>query len=441
MIIFMLNYLSGVSKAQDQISTDSLGMEECIKYALKNQPLIKQVKLDEEIVRQDIRISLSEWLPQISSTAGLQHYLKQPISLFPNLSDLTGPKIPISSGVLYNSSLQFNATQNIFTNDLYFAGKTSRIYKQKASLVSEDRAIQLVVDVSKAFYDVLLSQQMLKIIDEEIIRLTKSLNDALVLFNNGTTDKIDYSRATISLNNTKSQKIAVINSINAKLTYLKELMGLPENESLSLKDNFDDMKSDILVDTLQGIDYNNRIEYQILQTDIRLQKYSISYYKNNFLPSLSAFANYNLIYQNDNYSSLYNKSFPNSAIGLTLSIPVFNGTKRLQNVRKSQLTFNRMVLDTLNLRNQINTEFVEAFALYKSNLAAYLATMENIRIARDVYNIVLDQYKQGIKSFLEVIISETDLQTSQIDNLRALISLMNSKIDVRKATGKISVNN
>ena len=440
LILFLNNTFAAIAEPQVKFSSDSLTIEQCIKFALENQPLIKQSKLDEEIARQDIRISFSEWLPQISSTAGIQHYLKQPVSLFPNLSDLTSPKIPVKSGVLNNSSLQFSATQNIFTNDLYFAGKTASLYRQKARQTSGEKQIQLVVDVSKAFYDVLLSQQILKIIDEEIIRLTKSLNDAVVLFKNGTTDKIDYSRATISLNNTKSQKIAVVNTISARLTYLRQLMGYPENEALSLRYKFDDMKSAILIDTLQGIRYNDRIEYQLLQTNLKLQQYTVSYYKQNFLPSLSGFANYNLIYQNDNFNALYNKSFPNSAVGLTLSIPLFSGAKRIQNLKRSRFIYDRMTLDTLNLRNQINTEYSQAFSSYKTNLAAYNFTQENIKIARDVYNTVLEQYRQGIKSFLEVIISETDLQTSQINNLTALISLMYSKIDVEQATGSISVN-
>jgi outer membrane protein TolC len=200
------------------------------------------------------------------------------------------------------------------------------------------------------------------------------------------------------------------------------------------------MKKDILIDTLQGIRYNDRIEYQLLQTNLQLQKLSISYYRQSFLPSLSGFANYNIIYQNDNFSALYNKSFPNSAAGLTLSFPIFEGAKRLQNLKKSKLNYERLQLDTINLKNEMNTGYVQALAAYKSNLAAYNVTQENIDIARDVYNTVMFQYNQGVKTYLEVIVSETDLLAAQINNLSVLISLMYSKIDVAQALGKISVN-
>jgi outer membrane protein TolC len=104
------------------------------------------------------------------------------------------------------------------------------------------------------------------------------------------------------------------------------------------------------------------------------------------------------------------------------------------------MIYERMELDTINLKDEMNTGYVQALASYKSNLVAYKITEENMDIARNVYNTVMYQYNQGIKTYLDVIVSEADLLTTQINNLSAMISLMNSKIDVQQALGKISVN-
>jgi outer membrane protein TolC len=173
---------------------------------------------------------------------------------------------------------------------------------------------------------------------------------------------------------------------------------------------------------------------------MKLQKSKIDYYRMSFLPSLSAFANYNFIYQNDATSELYKRSFPNSVIGLSLSFPLFEGTKRAHNIKKSNLEYARLALDTISTRNKISTEYVSAMASYRSNLATYRISQQNIDIAQDVYNIVKLQYNQGIKTYLEVIVSETDLMSARINNLNALFLLMFSKIDVLRASGKISVD-
>jgi outer membrane protein len=422
------------------IFSDSVTVSDCISYALKYQPLVSQLKIDEEIADRDIKISFADWFPQLNSSAGFQYYLKQPVSIFPDFSNPTGPKVQVTTGVVNNSNLQFNATQKIFSNDLVFAGKTAKYYRQQATQSTHKAKIQLVVEIRKAFYDVLLTQQMLNIIVDEIDRLTQSLNDAHALYNNGARDKIDYTRATMSLNSASSQKISITNSIIAKVTYLKQLMGYPEELELKLKSSFKEIKNDVIIDTLQVIQYKDRIEFQLLQTDINLERLSIGYYRQSFLPSLTGFANYNINYQNDNFEQLYDKSYPNSIAGLSLSFPLFEGTRRIQNIKKSKLIYDRLVLDTINMRNEMYTEYVAALTSYKSNLGSYRLTKQNIELARDVYNAVQYQYKEGIKPYLEVIVSETDLRNAELNNLTSVIKLMFSKIDLEQALGKISTD-
>jgi outer membrane protein len=439
LVLIILSPFTLFAQKQDDVFSDSASIDQCISYAMKYQPLVRQLKLDEAIANQNIKISLSDWFPQISANAGYSYYIKQPVSVFPNLTDPTGPKVDVKIGLKNNSNVLFSASQNIFTNDLLFASKTARYYRQQVGQTTKEGLIQLVVNINKAFYDILLSEQMLSIINQDIDRLSTSLQNANSLYVNGTTDKIDYSRATIALNNAKSQKINITNSIKAKKSYLRQLIGYPDDRPIDLKYNFNEMKKDILIDTVQGIKYSDRIEYQLLETNIKLQKITLNYYKQSFLPSLTGFANYNFVFQNDNFSTLYDRSFPNSTVGLSLSFPLFSGTKKWQEIKKSKFSYQRLLLDTINLKSEISTGYMQAISEYKSDLASYFITNENIGIAQDVYNTVMLQYKQGIKTYLDVIISETDLLTAQLNNLSSLISLMNSKIDVQQALGKISV--
>lgn len=439
--IFLIFISSGLH-AQNSKGTvpDSLSIEDCIRYAMQNQPLVKQLKLNEAISDQDIKIALSDWLPQINSTAGVQRYLRQPVSIFPNFSNPSGEKIAVTTGVLNNSLISFTATQNLFNNEVYLAGRTAKSYRLQSAQTSKSAMIELVVEIHKAFYDALLSHEQLELIVDQIGRLSKSLNDAYSLYKNGTTDVIDYKRATIALNNALSQKRSAEEAINVKTSYLKQLMGFPNDKNLILKIDISSLERDVMLDTLETFNIYDRIEYQLLQTNLSLQKANIEYNKLSLLPSLSAFANYNISYQNDEVSQLYKRDYPYAIVGLTLSFPVFQGTKRIHNIKKSNMQYERLALDTLNTRNEMNTQYVSAMSSYKSNFAAYNLTRQNMEIAQEVYNTVKLQYNQGIKNYLEVIISETDLMSARINNLDALFMLMFSKIDVQRALGKISVD-
>jgi len=58
-------------------------------------------------------------------------------------------------------------------------------------------------------------------------------------------------------------------------------------------------------------------------------------------------------------------------------------------------------------------------------------------LATEVYNVIRLQYQQGIKTYLDVIVAESDLRTSQLNLYTALYQLLQSKIDVQKALGTL----
>ncbi|MEO6498142.1 MAG: TolC family protein, partial [Mucilaginibacter sp.] len=218
----------------------------------------------------------------------------------------------------------------------------------------------------------------------------------------------------------------------------KSLMGYPVSASLNIVHDTTQMEKEILLDTLQAPDYTARIEYRILETQKRLLQYNVKYYRWGYLPNISANGAYNLNYQNNNFGKIYNNNYPNSFAAVTLALPIFKGGKRKADIRIAELDLQRNELDIVNLKNTVNADYAQALASYKSNLENYLALKENLLLAKEVYDIIQLQYRSGIKTYLEVITSETDLRTSQINYYNAIYQLMDSKIDVQKALAQIN---
>jgi outer membrane protein TolC len=254
------------------------------------------------------------------------------------------------------------------------------------------------------------------------------------------TDKIDYQRTEISLSNIQAQKKSAQEALKAKYSLLKQLMGVAPEKQLTVIYDTSKFENDILIDTTKILDYSNRIEYKQLQTALNLQDFGISYYRWSFLPTLSAFYNYNMQYRNDKFSDLYNKVFPTSFLGLTLSLPLFQGMNRIENLNKAKLQYQRLQLGMDYLKSEINSEYTLALTKYTSNMNELRIAKNNITIAKDIFNTVRLQYDKGIKAYLEVIVSETDLRTSELNYLNILFQLLSSKIDLEKAMGDIEIN-
>lgn len=215
-------------------------------------------------------------------------------------------------------------------------------------------------------------------------------------------------------------------------------MNYPENSDLHILYDSLQMEQEILLDTTQAPDYTNRIEYQQLQTQKRLLTTNVLYNKWSFLPTLSANAAFNLNFQNNNFGELYGAVYPNSYLGLTLGLPLYQGGKRKTNITIAEMQLHSNDLDILYFKNAVNAAYAQALAVYKSHLTNYLALKENVTLAKEVYDIIQLQYRSGIKTYLEVITSEADLRTAQINYFNAVYQLLTSKIDVQKALGQIN---
>jgi outer membrane protein TolC len=405
-------------------------LKSAIDYAIAHQPKIQQSLIDEQITGSNIKSKLADWYPQVNFNYNLQHNFLLPSSVFAGNT--------VKLGVNNTSAGQFTASQTIFNKDVLLAKRTKDDVLLQTTQNTSANKIDLVTNVSKAFYDVLATSQQIKVAAENITRTERSLQDATNQYKAGVADKIDYKRATISLNNIKASKRSNEALLQAKTAYLKSLMGYPDSAALNIVYDSLAMEKEVLIDTTQLPDYKSRIEYKLLETQQKLLQANVLYNKWSYLPTVSANAAYNLNFQNNNFGKLYGTNYPNSFAALTMAVPIFQGGKRKANLQTATLQLKRSDEDISYLKHAVNAQYAQALAAYKSNLENYLALKENVTIAKEVYDVVQLQYRSGIKTYLEVITAETDLRSSQINYYNSLYQVLSAKTDVQKALGQIS---
>ena len=419
--------MAAAQKAPDTLANATL--QACVQYALQHYPLVQQSLLDEQITDRQIKSRLADWYPQIGFNGNLQHNFQLPSIYF------NGTFTP--SGTYNTSTLALGLTQNLFNRDVLLASQTRKDVLTSSRQSTVSNKIDVAVNVSKAFYDVLLTQKQIEVLNDDIVRLQRNLKDTYNQFRGGLVDKTDYKRATISLNNSRAELKNDEEALKAKYALLKQLMGYTAPDSLHLVYDSTQMESEVNLDTLVVIDYSRRIEYQQLMTQKRLQQADVKYNKWAYLPTVSVDAGYSLNYLQPEFGKLYNSSYPASYAALQLAFPIFQGTKRTQNLRIAELQLNRLDWDIVNLQTSITTQYAQALAAYKGYLNNYHVERENLALARDVFNTIELQYRAGVKAYLDLITAETDLRTAEFNYSNALYQVLSSKLDVEKALGTI----
>jgi outer membrane protein TolC len=405
-----------------------LTLQQCIDYALLHQPGLNVAQINIDVAKTTNAINLSGALPQISASGDLTHYLQ--------LAPVNGG---IKGQTVVNTFVPgVSVTQAIFSNSLLYAYRSAPLYVKQAQQTRDSTKIFVVSSVSKSFYTLLLTLEQINVLKEDTAEFAKSLRDAYHQYKGGIVDETDYEQAEITLNNTLAQLKQANENVIPQYATLKQIMGFPPGKQFNVVFDTLEMMKSIHIDTTEQLQYEKRIELQAIRTSKDLQNEQINFYRYAFLPTVSAFYNYNLNYDSSTFGTLFSTANPSSFIGLSFSIPIFTGFSRLHNLHKAKLLAQILDWNETDLKSQIYSQYTAALANYKGNYYNLQILQKNVELSKRVYFVVSLQYRQGIVPYLNVITAESNLITSEINYLNALFNVLSNKIDLQKAMGNIS---
>jgi len=411
-------------------------LDQCVAYALKHEPFINMAMVNVAIVRANNAIATSGWLPQVNIAGSFTHYNTLPTGFFTDSGKLVNSK----TGIVNTITPTLQVTQTIFNPALLYAVHSAPLYVKQADQITDSTKIEIIAAVSKSFYSLLNTLEQINIFKEDTARLAKNVSDTYHQFVSGVSDKTNYDEAVISLNNSLFSLRQATENVRPQYALLKQVMGYPPLKQFNVLYDTVEMRNNVVFDTSQQLQFERRIEYQVLQTTKLLQSQTVEYYRHAWLPTVGAFFNYEDEFENNKFSQLFNQAYPFSYEGLTLNWPIFTGFARVNNVKKARLQYDLLDWQEVELKSQIWNDYTTAMAGYKSNLYNLGISRDNVGLARETYDIVELQYLQGVVPYLNVITAESNLITSELTYETSVFQVLSSKIDLEKAMGIITIN-
>ncbi|SDP96513.1 Outer membrane protein TolC [Mucilaginibacter sp. OK268] len=439
-VLCAIAFKSYAQEAPPNNQTYSFSIQDCINYAYEHQDSVVNAGLDIKSAEYKVKETRGIGLPQISGSATFQDYLKIPTTLLPGevFGQPAGTFIPVKFGVKYQSSIGATADQILFDGSYLVGLKASRTYKELSLKNLTRNKIQISVAVTKAYYQILVSNEQLRLTDANLKQLKQQFDETTAQNKQGTVEKIDVDRIAVQYNNLVTTRENTIRSLALNYQVLKFQMGMPIENSLSLKDKLEDIKLDDTADLAADTSfYHNRIEYSLSETGIALKKLDLKRQQSQYLPTLKANASYTSSYQNNSFGNLYKMNFPSSYVGLTLNIPIFNGWQRLNQVRQSKIAVLKSQNDLENSKNGLKLEANKANVAYVNGIQSLNNQKRNRELAEEVLRVSKIKYQQGVGSSLEVTQAQTSLDDANDKYIQGLYDALISKVDLDKAYGRI----
>lgn len=441
-ILTLLLLLTAASRGFSQTQPAySFSVQEAVDYAIAHKDSIVNSALDIKSADYRVKEIIGQGFPQIDGTASFQDYLKIPTTLLPGefFGAPAGTFIPVKFGVKYQSNLGVNVSQLLFDPSYIIGLQGRKTYKELYSRVYDNNKIDVTARVTKAYYQVLVSNEQIKLLDANIAQLKQQADQTVAQNKQGFVEKIDVDRISVQYNNLVTSRENTLRLLALNYQLLKFQIGMPIENSLTLKNGLHDIKlEESIVETVaDSAIYKNRIEYKVFETNLKLTEFDLKRVKAQFLPTLKANVAYSASYQNNNFKDLYSTSFPSSYVGLTLNVPIFSGGQRTNRVRQSEITLLKSKNSLAGLRNGLNLQAARFRTIYLNSLQSLNNQKRNQELAREVLRVSKIKYQQGVGSSIEVTQAQTALENADNAFVQSLYDALVSRVDLDRAYGNI----
>lgn len=468
-LIVVATWLSFGSIAQE--GSTSMSLQQCIDYALENNVDMKNAVLDEKSALMEVKETAGIGFPQISGSAVVQksptlqrffaQYNEGAETGF-GLTDDQARELGASNGDVYAAEnffqLQSVGDASVSVNQLIFNGsyivalQASKTFKELSVKEQDQTRVDVIESVSKAYYNVLINRERLDLFAANLSRLDTLYRNTQELFNNGFAEEIDVDRLKVSLNNLQSDYDNIRNLNTISMTLLKFQMGYPFNDALELSGTFDDVISATITTGNSQVNYDDRPDYQVLQTNRRLQELNIRNKYAEGLPTLSGFYTLGASTQSQSFGGLFStqsnfseqqgvgpdKWYGYSSIGLSLNWNLFTGLQRRYQIQQEKISLEKLNNGIANYETLINVEVQNTQLALQNAIQKVQVQRENMELANKVFRVTQIKYEEGVGSNLEVVEADTSLKEAQTNYYNALYDAIIAKIDLQKALGTLN---
>ena len=445
--------------AQMPAPTDTLRLplDKCVEIALDGNPTIKVA--DMEIKRMDYskRETIGQLLPSVAFGATYSRTLAKQ-TMYMNMDAFGGggagseggegegdsgaqQEAPRSNGIkvgLDNSwSVGFTASLPIIAPQLWKSLSVSDARIIESLEKARESRIDLVNQVKNAYYTLLLADDSYRVIQEsyDMAQFTAQLYEKQ--FEAGAASQYDVLRTQVAVQNVEPQLTQAQIAIKQARLQLALLMGVDATAVVVKADHSLAAYEETMYEHVLGIDrsINQNTSLRLLDIQTRQLRDALSIQKLSLLPTLALTANYNWTTMSNGSPVKDLKWNPYSSIGLTFSLPLFEGFQRSNRIKQARLQVEEMAWQRDNLVRSINMQVDLAVDNINMNIKQIASCSESVRQADTAHDIMQRSFEIGAASYLELRDSELALTQSRLAYYQSIYNYLVADSELERLLG------
>ena len=473
-IAIAILFISWPAKTQDKPAPLELTLDKAIQIALSENPTVKIADVEIQKKMYAKKSAQSSLYPQIDAVGQYTRTLKKQVMYMDGAFDITSMMMPVFQGMeqTFKGSVPgytdgtlmqniaantpppassdqgitigrdnnwtggFNLTWPVVVPTLWKSLELSSLDVELAVENARSSKINMVNSVRKAYYGILLAKEAIQMYKENYDNAVLNFNNINNKYKQGIVSEFDLIRADVNAKNIKPNLIQAQNAYNLASLSLKALMGIDMDQEISVSGTLFDYEQRLYGDLLH-IDTTLVNNSNLKQFDIQNEqlKKTLELYKAQYLPTIAITGNYIYMSMNNNFKFGDYKWNPYSTIGISVSIPIFDGFKKANNINQTKASLQQMqwrredIVRNLKLaiNNNLNnmTNYVEQV----------LSTKDVFAEAQKGYEISRKLYDTGMGTLLDVNTAQLGMIQARLAFTQAIYNFLASKADLDKTLG------
>ena len=410
-----------------------LDLETAVQLALSENPTVKIA--DMEVERYDYvkRQTWGNLLPQIS--AGGQ-YTRSIVK-----SEMRGG---ISFGADNTFAFTGDVSLPLFAPQVYRTLKLNRAQMESAVESARSARIDLVAEVKKSFYNILLAEQSLAVLRESERTVKQTVDETELKYRNGLASEYDLLTAQVQLSNLKPTILQTENSIQVAELMLKMYLSLPEEIDIEVTGELDGMRDAVFAGadalTVDLSENSSLRQLELQQEQLRRQ---LKVANASRLPSLAAFGQAS--YTGNDMAPFLSVTPDNGAryfwtnpisVGVQLSVPIFAGLTKMNQSRSIKNQIAQLDLQREYARKQVDVQARSAVNTLLTAREQMFSQETTVRQAEKAYSISQTRYNAGAGTMLELNTAQLTLTQARLNYSQAIYDYLSAKADYDRIIGR-----
>lgn len=408
-----------------------LTLDEALQVALSDNPTVKVADKTIQKKQYAKKGAYAALWPEIAASATYQRYIKKQRLHFGGQDIEVGTANNISAGI--------NAGMPLVNAQLWKSLKLSAMDVELAVEQARSSRIDMVEQVSKAFYQVLLAKDSYDVYKRVYDNAVENHRIIEKRYSVGQVSEYDFIRSQVSVANAEPNVFNAENSIVLALWQLKALLGVDLEKDIDCAGRLADYEVELNAQIEMGDLSNNSTMKQLdIQSDMLEQALKIKRAAN--LPTLALSVGYNYVVMNETLDFSEYKWNPYSVAAFSLNIPIFAGGKRRAEINQAKIDIETLQLQKENTERQLRTAMMSYYSNMLTNVKQFHASSQTISQAKRGYEIAVKRYEVGGGTLVDVDNSQLAYTQAELSRSTAIFNYLTNQVSMAKVMGVSAVN-